>query len=340
MRFASGQLLSRRSARLSPMAAALAAGIIAGSLMLSGGPAGAFGRKLDPNSPFTPETQAALNRAASTIRRGGYQKGAVMCQNLLDSATDVAKCIAIAEITEPGGLPLTETRRACLTKAYQLAQTRDDMILVALKARKYSFFEVTRQAVQSLVTNARTVKDLYDLANKAQEVALNDVAHLAMEKAYTGIKAQQEAFTFAEQCKALGMEDLLRKVVKELLDDEDEVIPLCDMIERLNGYNLRDMTRYGLRKAMDNAKTTEEMQAIFEVARRTNEGDIANRANYFVRKGNIIKQIKKDRAEYQAKIRAWREGIDLDSARAQDPSLTTSDTTATAKKKNDIGTGF
>jgi hypothetical protein len=136
------------------------------------------------------------------------------------------------------------------------------------------------------------------------------------------------------------MEDLLRKVVKELLDDEDEVIPLCDMIERLNGYNLRDMTRYGLRKAMDNAKTTEEMQAIFEVARRTNEGDIANRANYFVRKGNIIKQIKKDRAEYQAKIRAWREGIDLDSARAQDPSLTTSDTTATAKKKNDIGTGF
>jgi tetratricopeptide (TPR) repeat protein len=296
-----------------------------------------IGHKTWPDSPLTDDQQKELFHAGHAMKLAHYDQAAQICQKVLDSSNDVPKCLAIALFTESVGLPMVDTRRACLNKALTMAQTDDDMILIALQARHYQFFEVTRQAVRSLIENARTVPQLYDLARKCHEVALNDIEHLAMEKAYTGVKDDKEVWSYLEECKLIGAEDLGRKALKDLLDDQQEVTGICDVLLKAKNYETRDMVRYGLRRAMDDAKTVDEMQAIFEVSRQLSENDIANRASYYVRKGRLIQQIKNDRAAYEAQLRAWREGIDIDAARAQqDPAVNN----APAAKSNGVGTGF
>ncbi len=290
--------------------------LLASASALSTTPAPA--RKGWTDSPLAQETQVQLERCGRLMKSGKFEKAKPGILGTLDSATDVPKCLAIAAYTEPYAYPMMEVRRQCLQKALSLASTREDTILVALKSRQYSFFEITRQAVNSLIQNAKNVPDLFDLARKSQEVALNDVAHLAMEKAYTGIKTEPDAYAFAEQAHALGMDDLLRKVIKDMIDDEDSVPALCDLILKFEGYHMRDQSRYGLRKALDLAKTVADMQDIFEASRRLNEPDIANRAQYFVRKGQLIQKMKQDRGAYEAKMRSWKEGVSLDAARARD----------------------
>ena len=270
------------------------------------------------DSPLPEDVLKAVTRAGKSMKSGKYDKAAQQVQELLAGCNDVPKCLALAQATEAYGHPMLETRRACLNKAMPLCLTREDTILVALKSRQYQFFEVTRQAVHNLIGGAKTVPDLYDLARKAHEVALNDVAHMAMEKAYTGVKDDVGAFAYAEQCKALGMDDLVRKTFKDLIDDDDKPGSLCDTIIRMGGYDLRDMTRYGLRKAMDHASTVADMQDIFETARRLNEYDVANRAQYFVRKGQLIQKIKEDRAAYQIQKQEWKEGNMINAAEARE----------------------
>lgn len=270
-------------------------------------------------SPLPPEMYSQLRRAQSQMKGGKFTQATQTINDLLTSANDVQKCLEIASATESYGFPMMEARRACLNRALGLCNGNDDVILVALKSRQYQFFEITRQCVNVLVGNSKTVPQLYELARKCHEVSLNDVAHLAMEKAYTGLtgKGLEAAFEYAEQCKALGMDDLLRKTVKDVLDESDQVSEICDRLIRFEGYKMRDMTRYGLRKALDVCGSVSDMESIFVTARQLNEPDIANRANYFVRRGKIIEQIKNDRANYEAQLRAWREGIDIETARAQ-----------------------
>lgn len=294
--------------------------VIAGSLTILLG--GAFmlqpvsARRQYADSPLVQGQIGALVKASRLMKSGKYAQATQVIDGILQSCNDVSKCIFVAQATEGYGHPMNEARRSCLNRAYGLATSREDLILVALKSRQYQFFEVTRQAIASLIANARTVPELYDLAKKSQEVALNDVAHLAMEKAYTGVKDQNAAFAFAEQAKAMGMDDLLRKVIKELIDDEEDVTTLCDLLLKLEGYQMRDQTRYGLRKALDKATSVGEMQGIFEVSKRLNEPDVANRAMYFVRKGKIIQKIKEDRSTYETQLRGWREGVDVDASRS------------------------
>lgn len=272
--------------------------------------------KKDLNSPLTEQQQRLVTQAARNMKSGKHKLAEAQISELLETVNDVPKCLAIAAATESYGHPMNESRRNCMIRAYKLCASREDMILVALKARTYQFYEITRNAINTLVQNAKSVPELYDLATKSQEVALNDVAHLALEKAYTGVKDQNSAYAFAEQSKALGMDDLLRKVLKDLVDDEEDVSSLCDLVLKINGYNLRDMNRYAFRKALDKASTVEEMTYIFEVARRLNEPDIANRAQYFMRKGKIIQKIKEDRAGHEAHLRSWREGAEIDATSA------------------------
>jgi hypothetical protein len=292
-------------------------------------------------SPLGPEMYGTLQRAQRQMRSGKYQQATDTINGMLASANDVQKCLAIAAATEGVAAPMMEARRACLNKALPLCTGPDDVILVALKSRQYQFFEITRQCVNQLVGNTKTVPQLYELARKCHEVSLTDVAHLAMEKAYTGLKSTEEAFAFAEQAKALGMEDLLRKCVKDLVDSTEEVQLICDLLLKVEGYKLRDMTRYGLRKALDVCGNVPDMEAIFVTARQLNEPDIANRANYFVRRGKVIEKIKTDRANYEAQLRAWREGIDIETARQQ-AGLTPDGTAAnTGQRRPDAPTsGF
>lgn len=296
---------------------AIASGSLLLSALLTLGQPG-FAKRDWTSTPLTPEMYSSVQRASRQMRSGKFDAATATVTGVLASATDVPKCLAIAAATEEYGFPMMDARRACLNRAFGLSSSNDDLILVALKSRQYQMFEITRQAVNSLLASAKSLPELYDLARKCQEVALNDVAHLAMEKAYTGVKDEKGFYVFTSECKALGMEDLLRKAMKDYLDGEDlTVTEICDALLKCESYKLRDQTRYGLRRALDKAAELSDMEAIFETARRLNEPDVANRANYYVRRAKVIEKIKTDRANYQAQLRAWREGIDIDTARQQ-----------------------
>lgn len=299
-------------------------------------------KQINPDSPLPAEYQASMEKAARSMKSGKYDRAKPVIDSILSSCNDIPKCLAIAEYTEPYGFPMMETRRACLNKSLSLCNTQDDYVLVALKSRKYQFFEITKTAITALIQSAKTTPELYDLARKAQEVALNDVAHQAMEKAFTGLKTQEDAFAFADHCKAVGLDDLLRRTIKQMVDDEDEVLGLCDLILQTEKYQMRDLTRYALKKAIDFCYTkggVEEMEQIQEIARRVNEPDVLARADYFVKKGKLIQKMKGDRAAHQSKVRAWREQKELEAARARDAAAA-----AAAPKASDAvdtpGSGF
>lgn len=275
------------------------------------------------NSPLAVETQRQLTSASRFLKSGKYDKAKPILLSALESASDVPKCLAIAQFTEAYGFPMLEVRRQCCNKALSLCGSEEDFLLMALKARRYEFFEITRESISKLIENAKTVPQLYNLAKKSQEVSLNDVSHLAMEKAATGIKTGEQWLVYAENCKALGFDDLLRKAIKLLIDEEDESIPLCEIALRINRYGMRDSVRYALKKALDKvnsdlSQATREMAEISEAARQLNEPDVKQRADYFVKKGNYMLKQRGLAEEASAKEKAERERSALDSARLRD----------------------
>lgn len=269
------------------------------------------------DSPLPKEARTALDRAGSSMKSGKHAKAKPAILAVLARVNDVPKCLAIAQFTEPYAFPMLDVRRQCVDKALSLCQNSDDYILVALKSRKYQFYEVTRQAISELIKQAKTLPELYDLSRKAQEVSLNDLSHLAMEKAYSGLHTEEEAFVFADHCKGVGLDDLLRKALKQIIDDENESGALCDLALKIEKYNMRDLNRYLLRKALDNCKTVPDMEAIQEVARRLNEPDVMERAHYYVKKGKVLQKIKADQAEHQNRLKSWREANDQNQAREE-----------------------
>jgi len=300
--------------------ASLAAGIL---LAVSLNTAGSASPKVDPNSPLAGEVQIDLDRATKLMRSGRPDKAKPMIMSSLGAATDVPKCLAIAEYTEAYGFPLMEVRRECCNKALSLCSSDDDYLLMALKARHYQFYEITRQAISKLIENARTVPQLYSLAHKAHEVSLNDVAHMALEKASGGLKNKQDWFGYIEACKSLGMEDLMRKSIKLLVDEEDDSIALSELGLKIQRYNMRDEIRYCLRKALDKVSSdlptaTHEMAEIAEAARQLNEPDVQTRAEFFVKKGNYMLKQRGQQAEVERQARADRERQSLDDARLHD----------------------
>jgi hypothetical protein len=274
------------------------------------------------DSPLPVEVQSQLIRAGKLMKSGKYDKAKPMVLSILEGANDVPKCLAIAQYTEPYAFPMMDVRRQCCNKALSLCASEDDYLLMALKARRYNFFEITRESMGKLIENAKTVSALYNLAKKAHEVSLNDLAHLAMERATTGLKPQ-DWLIYAENCKALGMDDLLRKALKKMIDERDDVQDLCDLARIIQRYGMRDEVRYSLRKALDKispdlATATSEMQEISEVARELNEPDIKTRADFFVKKGGYMMKQRGMAADAERKARAEREQQSLDDARKQD----------------------
>ncbi len=263
------------------------------------------GHKPWPGSPLTDEAQIELERA-SKYMKNNPGKAMPMIMNALNTATDIPKCLAIAAYTERYGHPMLEARRACISKALTFCQTREDFLQLAIKARQYECFEVTRQSVNNLVGSSDSVDDLLDLAHKAQEVALNDVSHLAMEKAYNKADSVEDALKFAREAKVLGMEDLCRKAVKELIDDEPVTHDLCVLLRSIEPLDIKDLNRYLLRKALDEARTITDMRDVYDGARRNAQADIMKLAEYKGRKMQILEKYKASRAEYQQKVDAYR----------------------------------
>lgn len=272
----------------------------------------AYADKPDPNSPLTKEQQRALKRAAAFAKKGRGDKASPIFNDILATCTDLPKCIAVAGYTEQYGHSTVDARRAIMNRALEMCRTHDDFILVAMKSRQYECFDVTRQAIQSLISVSETAEQLTDLARKAIEVSLTDVAHLAMEKAYSVIRTVPEAVDYANQCGLMGFVDLQRKAVKEMIDDEPSCHQLCILLRKIESFKLKDMNRYLLKKALDQAGSVQDFSDIWEAARRHNQKDIFDVAAFRGKKMQLMKRIQSDRTSHQQRVEEWKQ--DQDSA--------------------------
>lgn len=273
--------------------------------------------KVDPNSPLTTEQQRQLKKAAGYAKKGRGDKASPIFNDILATCTDLPKCMAVATYTEQYGHSTTDARQAIMKKAVEMCRTHDDYILVAMKSRQYECYEVTRIAIQHLISVSETIDQLTDLARKAMEVSLTDVAHLAMEKEYALVKTVPEALEYATQTGLMGFTDLQRKCVKELIDDENTTKQLCVILRRIEPFKMKDMNRYLLKKALDQAGSTDDFSDIWEAARRLGQKDIFDLAAFRGKKMMLMKRIQADRAAHSTRVEEWKQGQDSNQQQIQ-----------------------
>ncbi len=265
--------------------------------------------KYDPDSPLTIDMQKQLTRAASYAKRGKGDRAAPIFESALAECTDLPKCLALASYTDGYGHPLLDVKRKAMEKAVELCRTNNDFIQVAIKARQYECYGVTRNAIQHLIGSSNSKEQLVDLARKSQEVSMNDVSHLAMEKYYSTVKTVPEALEYARQVNLLGMDDLLRQVLKDLIDDENHPDRLVELLSSIEVFKVKDLNRYLLKKALDESKDVNTLYSIWKAARRHGYQDIMDVAAFRGKKKNLIKQIQVQQEQsYQDKLEQYRNG--------------------------------
>jgi len=268
------------------------------------------------------DQQKLVQRGNMYARAGKAEKASNAYQQALSSANSVTECLAIASASEHYGHILLEARRSCLNKAETLAKTRDDFFQIALKARTFELYEITKAAIDSLIARAQSNDDLYDLARKAQTISLNDVAHLALQKAYTQTTSVSEALNYAKQAKLLGMEDLCRKAIRDLIDDESDAHALCNLLKQIDPLQEMDLNRTLLKKAIDCVKDVDQCKEVFDTARRYDQRDIVALASYRGRRMILLQQYKEDQARYQQQLEEWRSGrVDAQEQQAANEAM-------------------
>lgn len=261
--------------------------------------------------------QIELEKAKKLLKANRPQQANELLLSVLDQTTDVQSCLNLASFTESYGFPLMATRRACVSKALQMCKTQDDLLLVVAAARRFQFFEIAKSAISSLSKNAQSVDDLYQLADKAAALSLHDVVHLSLERAMVQLHSVDEYLKFAALARNLGASDLSRKVLKGIVDGEDEPDKLCWLLNQIEPLQLKDLNRYLLRKALDNAKTKEEYINIREAARQAQESDTQNVADFRAKRTDLIQKINRDRADYQDKVKEWQEKMEREKQERQ-----------------------
>ncbi len=259
----------------------------------------AYAKKVS-NSPLTIEQQSQVKKANSAAKSGKAEKAATLYTEAISQATTVEQCLAIAQEADRYGQLLVPTRRACLERAISLATKDVDLFAIALRARQYQFFEITKRVIDTIIAKANTNEELFALAHKCQEVALGDVSHLAMEKALAQTKTVPDALTFAKQAKLMNMDDLLRKTVKDLIEDQTSVHDLCSLLTDIEPLQLDDLDRYLLKKAVYSVKTPRDCKEVFDMAKRYNQQDIVDLAAFRGRKMLLIEKYNGEQAALRA----------------------------------------
>jgi hypothetical protein len=243
---------------------------------------------------LTSDGQSQLSKSLRYLDAGNWGKAAEASELAIAGAPDAGTCLAALARMDHYGAQANKARRALLAKALNLATTHEELEEVAFKARQAGCFDLSNQALDGLIGSTTTISKLYELAQKAQHAALPAVAHIAMEKAYKMVNNQPDALDYAKQAHVLGMDDLTRQAFKDLIDDEDNVVEMMNLLVPLGQYQLADLQRYLLKAALDKAKDTDEMLAVYNNAQKYNQPDIEKVALYRGRKMVLIKKVKSE----------------------------------------------
>lgn len=275
-------------------------------------------KEAKPIAPPPDENQAKLLQINQLLKAGKIQMAGTLILSTLESMSTVDECLNLANTTQTYGFPMMEVRRQCVRKALSLCKTSHDLILVALTSRQYQFFELTRQAIKTLIDATNTDADLQNLAVNAQHLGLNDVAEMAMEKVYQQTTSPEEAIYFAQEVRTMGMEKLAHKSIANLVTQEDNPVRLCVLLNSIQPLNMHDINRQILKKALDNAQSSADYNAILKGAKKVNELDIANIADFRIRKMQLIQQIKENQASYEEQVQDWQSKVDAERARREE----------------------
>jgi hypothetical protein len=254
-------------------------------------------KKAPVNSPLTLEQQATVKKANSAAKSGKSEKAAALYTDALSKADTVEQCLAICDATDRYGQLLVATRRSCLERAIAVAHKDTDLFAIALRARQYQFYEITKKVIDTIIAKADSNEELFALAHKCQDIALGDVAHLAMEKALAQTKTVPDALAFAKQARLMNMEDLLRKTVKDLIDDQSNTHDLCSLLTDIEPLQLSDLDRYLLKKAVYLVKTPTDCKEVFEMAKRYSQQDIVELAAFRGRKMLLIEKYNNEQSQ-------------------------------------------
>jgi len=248
--------------------------------------------------------QLQVNKSLSYLKSGNWPKAAEATENAVAGATDVKSCLGVLSQMEQYGSQANKARRACLSKALNLATTNEELEEVAFAARRAGCVDLSKEALDSLIGSTTAISKLTELAFKANQEAMPDVAHLAMEKAYKLVNNQPDALDFIHQTRNLGLEDLSRQALKDLIDDQASVTDMMTLLPVIDECKMPDLVRYLLKIAVDKAKDTDEMLAVYDAAKKYDQADIVKLAQYRGRKMVLLKKVKTEessKAEEDAK---------------------------------------
>jgi hypothetical protein len=313
----------------------------------------------DTSSPLSKTQQSSAKRGNSYAGSGKADKAQTSYQSAIDQATSVDQCLALVKATEHFGSILLPVRRNCLTKALSLAKTDDEYFQVILAARQCQVYEVTKQCIDALIARSQTEDALLALAHKSLSMAIEDVAHIAMEKLYMLISSNppnaeaslqssplqpyQKKLAFAEQAKLMAMEDLMRKAVKDMLDQEQSAHGLCALATAIEPLELPDLQRKFLRKAVYQVGSVEDCKEVYEMGRRLGQQDIVDLAGYKGRKMILIEQANAEQQAIKDQQEAIKEEQELKQAEEtgqSPPSTSSQQANQQGKKASPSGPGF
>jgi hypothetical protein len=279
----------------------LAAAFLLAFVMASSNTVTASASSADINQPLTKNQLSAARRGNGYAKSNKADKAQVAYQSAIDQAVSVEQCIALVKNTEHYGSVLVPVRRNCLNKAMHIVKTQDEYFQIIACARQCQLYEITKEAIDSVIAKAKDKADLLAVAHKAQSMAMNDIAHIAMDKIYTQAESLEDKIAFAKQAKLMGMEDLMRKAIKDAMDQESNAHVLCNLITAVEPLDQQDLERKILRKAVYQVKTPEDCKDVFDMAKRLGQQDIVDLAGYKGRKMILIRDAQIEQKEQRDK---------------------------------------
>jgi len=253
------------------------------------------------NSVLTKTQQSAARRGNSYAKSNKADKAQSAYQSAIDQTISVEQCIALVKSTEHSGSILIPVRRNCLNKALHIAKTPDEIFQIIACARQCQLYEITKEAIDSLIAKAESKEDLLELAHKAQSMTMNDVAHIAMDKLYIQESSSEDKINFAKQAKLMAMEDLTRKAIKDASDQETNAHVLCKIIAAIEPLEQPDLDRKILRRAVYQIQNVKECKEVYDLAKRLGQQDIVELAAFKGRKLLLIEQVKVEQGAQEDK---------------------------------------
>lgn len=245
---------------------------------------------------LTKSEQKQIDRAASYMRAKNWPRAEEAVSSFASSAGSLSSCMYAMEALSHFGGAANKSKRACFEKAISLAQNNDELMDVALKARQCELFDLSREAFDKLVGSCDNLQDLTLIAREAQKMSMGDLSHLAMQKAYTRVDNIPDALQYARDSYSFGLEDLTRKCLKDLLEDQESVHGLLEIAGKIEPLHMNEMIRFALVRALDKAKTVDQMLAVYNAAKHYGEEDVVKVAQYRGRKMLLQKKLKDEAA--------------------------------------------